>query len=191
MKHTHHIIPKYMGGSDDLANLIELTIEEHAEAHRILYEQHGHWQDKVAWQGLLGLISHESIMEEMYAARRGKGNHMYGKPCYYKMSEEEKQQWKDNISKGTIGRKDSEETRLRKSIANKGKHKGREPWNKGKTGVQPKSLDTKKKISVPVVFRGVEYYSIKEAARQNNLSDFLVKKELFGDGFAKARKISK
>ena len=44
-----------MGGSDDPSNLIELTPGEHAEAHRLLYEQHGHWQDYVAWQGLAQL----------------------------------------------------------------------------------------------------------------------------------------
>ena len=180
-----------MGGSDDPSNLVELTIEEHAEAHRLLYEQHGHWQDKVAWQGLLGLIPHEKIMEEMYKARKGKGNHMYGKPCYYKMTEEEKQQWKDNISKSTKGRKVSDETRKKMSENNGRSQLGKTPWNKGKIGVQPKSLESKKKVSIPVVFRGVEYYSIKEAARQNNLSDFLVKKEIYGDGFAKARQFSK
>ena len=55
MKHLHHIIPKHVGGSDDPTNLVKLTVEEHAEAHRLLYEQHGRWQDYVAWQGLLGL----------------------------------------------------------------------------------------------------------------------------------------
>ena len=39
--HVHHIIPKHMGGTDDPSNLTQLTIEEHAEAHRILYEEHG------------------------------------------------------------------------------------------------------------------------------------------------------
>ena len=34
--HIHHIIPKHLGGTDDPSNLIKLTIEEHAEAHRIL-----------------------------------------------------------------------------------------------------------------------------------------------------------
>jgi hypothetical protein len=57
MKHKHHIIPRHMGGTDDPSNLIELTPEEHAEAHRVLYEEHGHWQDRVAWIGLAGLAT--------------------------------------------------------------------------------------------------------------------------------------
>ena len=55
MRHKHHIIPKHMGGTDDPSNLVSLTPAEHAEAHRLLYEQHGHWQDYVAWQGLAKL----------------------------------------------------------------------------------------------------------------------------------------
>ena len=54
MKHKHHIIPKHAGGTDDPSNLIELTVEEHAEAHRLLYEQYGRWEDYYAWQGLSG-----------------------------------------------------------------------------------------------------------------------------------------
>ena len=52
IKHKHHIIPKHMGGTDDPENLIELTVEEHAEAHRELYEKYSKWQDKVAWLSL-------------------------------------------------------------------------------------------------------------------------------------------
>ena len=54
MKHKHHIIPKHMGGSNNPSNIVELTIEEHAEAHRVLYETHGCWQDRLAWLGLSG-----------------------------------------------------------------------------------------------------------------------------------------
>ena len=50
--HKHHIIPRHAGGTDDPANIVELSVEDHAEAHRILYEQHGRWQDYAAWQGL-------------------------------------------------------------------------------------------------------------------------------------------
>jgi len=68
--HIHHIIPKHLGGTDDPSNLIKLTIEEHAEAHRILYEQLGHWQDKLAWQGLAGLIGKDELLQEMYKNRK-------------------------------------------------------------------------------------------------------------------------
>jgi hypothetical protein len=63
-KHIHHIIPKHMGGSDEPNNLVELSVEEHAEAHRILYEKFGNWQDKIAWQGLLKMIDKEEIIRE-------------------------------------------------------------------------------------------------------------------------------
>jgi len=42
MKHKHHIIPRHMGGTNEPANIIELDIPSHAEAHRILYEKYEH-----------------------------------------------------------------------------------------------------------------------------------------------------
>ena len=62
MKHIHHIIPQYLGGTDEPSNLIELTVEDHAEAHRKLYELHGNWQDYCAWQALSGRIGKEQIL---------------------------------------------------------------------------------------------------------------------------------
>jgi hypothetical protein len=45
--HTHHIIPKHAGGTD----------EEHADAHKKLYEQYGKIEDLWSYQLLLGQIS--------------------------------------------------------------------------------------------------------------------------------------
>ena len=70
-KHKHHIIPRHAGGTDDPSNLVELTVEEHANAHRRLYEEEGRWQDELAWKTLSGLIGKDEMMEEMYKWRRG------------------------------------------------------------------------------------------------------------------------
>lgn len=73
--HKHHIIPKHMGGSDDPSNLIELTVEEHAEAHRKLHELHGHLYDKLAWLGLSGMIGKEEILKTILSenGKKSKG----------------------------------------------------------------------------------------------------------------------
>ena len=63
-KHKHHIIPVHVGGSNDPSNLVELTIDEHAEAHRKLYEQYGRWQDKIAWLGLSKQITGAELVRE-------------------------------------------------------------------------------------------------------------------------------
>jgi hypothetical protein len=64
MKHKHHIIQKHAGGTNDPENLIELTVEEHALAHKALYEKYGRWQDYLAWMGLSGMIGKEQIIQE-------------------------------------------------------------------------------------------------------------------------------
>jgi len=78
MKHLHHIIPRYLGGTDDPSNLVELTVEEHAEAHRILFEQNGNWQDEVAYKALTGTIGKEEIVL-LKCSHKGERNPMYGK----------------------------------------------------------------------------------------------------------------
>ena len=52
--HKHHIVPRHMGGTDDPSNLIRLTVDDHAEAHRVLWETHGKDEDFLAWKSLCG-----------------------------------------------------------------------------------------------------------------------------------------
>lgn len=105
--HKHHIVPKHAGGTDDSSNLVELTIEDHAIAHKILYGLYGRWQDKLAWQGLSGMISKQDIIKATQSAtHKGK-----------KVSEETKRK----LSKSLKGKKVSEEHKAKISDANKGK----------------------------------------------------------------------
>lgn len=71
--HKHHIIPRHVGGSDDESNLIKLTVEEHAEAHRVLWETYSNEYDRIAWQGLSGNINkEESRVLAVKAANTGR-----------------------------------------------------------------------------------------------------------------------
>jgi hypothetical protein len=54
MKHKHHIIPRHMGGTDSPENLIELSVEEHAQSHLKLYEEYGKIEDLCAYYMLSG-----------------------------------------------------------------------------------------------------------------------------------------
>ena len=63
-KHKHHIIPRYEGGSDFAENLVELTVTQHAMWHYAEWQRKGDWRDKLAWQGLAGLISTEEATKQ-------------------------------------------------------------------------------------------------------------------------------
>lgn len=73
MKHIHHIIPKHMGGTDDSSNLVELTVQQHAEAHCELFLLYGREEDYIAWRGLAGIIGHEQAVYEQICLAAKKG----------------------------------------------------------------------------------------------------------------------
>jgi len=50
--HKHHIIPRYMGGSDGKENLVEVSITGHAMYHFCNYQLWGNEEDRIAWRML-------------------------------------------------------------------------------------------------------------------------------------------
>ena len=54
-----------MGGSDDPSNLKELTVKQHARAHKKLFKQHGRWQDQIAYKMLSGQITSYQAQQEV------------------------------------------------------------------------------------------------------------------------------
>lgn len=77
--HDHHIIPKHAGGTDDPSNIVSLSISEHAEAHRVLFETHGRWEDELAWKALSGQLGKEEIIWQ--AMSQGGKKSGGGKKC--------------------------------------------------------------------------------------------------------------
>ena len=120
--HKHHIIPKHMGGTDDSSNIVELTVEEHAEAHRKLYEEHGRWEDNLAYKALSGAIDKEEIILERQreAGRRVKSPEERAKLSKRLKGRKLSAEHKANITKGLKGRPVSAETRAKLSKANTG-----------------------------------------------------------------------
>ena len=57
--HWHHIVPRHAGGTDDPSNLVEVSVEQHAELHLALYLEHGYVEDWVAAMALSGQISND------------------------------------------------------------------------------------------------------------------------------------
>jgi hypothetical protein len=65
LTHKHHIIPKHAGGTNHPDNIVVLTVEEHAEAHRLLWEEHQNKWDYIAWKTLCRDWTHERIRREV------------------------------------------------------------------------------------------------------------------------------
>lgn len=57
--HKHHITPRHAGGTNDPSNLIEITIEEHAELHKQLWLMDRDPLDEIAYLTLSKQIGKE------------------------------------------------------------------------------------------------------------------------------------
>ena len=53
--------------------LIEVTVVRHAELHRLLWEANGHEEDRLAWQGLAGIVGKEELIHKLSVLGASKG----------------------------------------------------------------------------------------------------------------------
>ena len=134
--HKHHIVPKHAGGTDDKNNLIVLTVEEHALAHKKLFEQYGRKQDYIAWLALSrqitsdearrlavslslkGKTKTEEQKRKMSIARKKRGGITTGMSLG--PASEERKRKISQANKGNkhrLGKKTSETTKFKMSLA--------------------------------------------------------------------------
>ena len=75
---VHHIIPKYMGGSNNPSNLIELDVRQHKIAHWLLWKIYQNDQDKLVWYMRSGRyeegIELRKILHSKYFENKNKEN---------------------------------------------------------------------------------------------------------------------
>ena len=95
-----------MGGTNDPSNLIELSIEDHADAHRILWENYGKIEDYYAWQGLLGNVTGYEILKGIMSSQKMR-EHLSkkGKEYWSKLSPEERKIKLKAFNESKIGNK--------------------------------------------------------------------------------------
>ena len=74
LRHKHHIVPRYKGGSDAPENLVEVSITQHAMYHYCNYQLWNNVEDYVAWRGLSGQISEQEFLIERQKIFAQKGN---------------------------------------------------------------------------------------------------------------------
>jgi len=125
-----------MGGTDDPENLVELTIEQHATAHKKLWEEYGEEFDRLAYLSLSGQIDKEEIIEMKLkaAAARSSGNtgKQFSEEWKENLSKSVKESWDKKIEEGYVkptvgekngmyGRKRTEEEKALMSKNRKGK----------------------------------------------------------------------
>jgi hypothetical protein len=138
--HTHHIIPRHAGGNNAPSNLIVLTVKEHAEAHKKLWEEYGRWQDEVAWKALSKRITIEQACREA-SSKTHKGK---------KLSKEQIEKLR-NINLGNkynLGRKISDKQKTQVSNALKGNKNAL--GSKSRLG-QYNSLESRTKMSISMM----------------------------------------
>ena len=120
-----------MGGTYESSNVVLLTINQHAAAHKSLYHKHGKREDWIAWKALSGQIGKKKLTDELETLRRERiSEGLKGRT----VSDEPRQK----ISSGNLGKSKSLEHRASLSAARMGKS----PWNKGKSF----SLESKEKM---------------------------------------------
>jgi len=77
--HTHHLLPKHMGGTDDESNLVhDVEITRHAMFHFANWQLWRKHEDWVAWRGLVRFMSTEECALEAMKLGQSRGGKIGG-----------------------------------------------------------------------------------------------------------------
>jgi hypothetical protein len=89
--HKHHIIPRYMGGSNDPENIVEVTVTQHAMFHFCNYQLWSNDEDRIAWRALSRQITFdEAALEAMVlGCKKGGNKHKENKTGIFGLSTEQ------------------------------------------------------------------------------------------------------
>jgi hypothetical protein len=64
LTHEHRIVPGYQGGKYEEGNVVEIHTVRHAMWHFANWKLWGNPEDRIAWRGLAGIVTHEEAVFE-------------------------------------------------------------------------------------------------------------------------------
>jgi len=105
---THHILPRCLGGTDDISNLVELTPEEHFVAHQLLVKIYP-GESKLVFAVIQMTGGYKRNNKCFGWLRRKISEARKGKPGFIR-TEETRRKMRDNHV-GMLGKEHSEETK--------------------------------------------------------------------------------
>lgn len=127
--HTHHILPRHAGGTDNPSNLFPLSVIQHALAHRNRWVMSWSIKDRIAWLTLSGKFGREEARltlarlphTEEHKRKIGLAHKGIKKPSTSEFNRRpetiEKRRLQMLGKQHKLGFKDSEETRRKKKEA--------------------------------------------------------------------------
>jgi len=133
--HKHHIIPRHAGGTDDPSNILKVNTAMHAYLHKCLFEEHGRWQDEIAWKGLSKQLGKQDLHREMITKSLSNPETRL-KMRNKKLGRTITQKHADALHAGRRNSKNSEEHNKNISVANTGKQHTQEGKENIKLGLR-------------------------------------------------------
>lgn len=135
--HKHHIIPKHLGGSNDVSNLVLLHPYDHAIAHYVRWKIFKTDGDAWAFNKLKGWLDDGALtvkgMRHTAEAKAVIGIHS---KLRVRNSHLEETRSKISVSKKGVASNRKGATHTQDSMQKMSdSHLGQEPWNKGLVGV--------------------------------------------------------
>ena len=106
-KESHHIIPKSLGGDNDLSNLVHLTAREHFICHLLLTKMvESTYKNKMVY----------ALWMMIKGNKNQKRSNRISSSIYSKLKED----YANSVRQSKLGKKLSEETKRKISLAKKG-----------------------------------------------------------------------
>jgi hypothetical protein len=147
-KERHHIVPKCIGGTNTLDNLVELTAREHFLAHKLLCKIYPNVKGiRLAFWAMVNWKSKKNQRTYKISSREYESLRLSVIDIIREIQKSRKHLPHSNKTKQKISTALSGKPKSKQHCENMSKAlKGRSVWNKDKKGVQFVSDETKEKM---------------------------------------------